>query len=61
MLEAPCYRLFSFLRYLYFCSDFFFNAEKRIDKKAKVNVEIYGVKDCTTNYYSTHITQDLKK
>ena len=36
-------KLFSFQRYLHFCSDFFGHVEKRVDKKAKVNFKIYDV------------------
>ena len=35
--------------------------EKRLDKKAKVNLKIYDVKIWTTNNYSTHIVQYFKK
>ena len=36
-------------------------AEKRIDKKAKVNFQIYDVTDCTTNNFDKYIAQYLKK
>ena len=40
---------------------FFGDAEKRLDKKAKVNFKIYDVTDWTTNDYDTHTAQYLKK
>ena len=36
-------KLFSFQRYLHFCSDFFSQVEKRVDEKAKGNFKIYNV------------------
>ena len=35
--------------------------KKRLDKKAKVNFEIYDVTDWTTYYYNTHIAHYHKK
>ena len=37
------FQLFSFPRYLNFCSDFFVHVERRFDKKAKVNLKLYDV------------------
>ena len=39
------WKLFSFLKYLNFCRDFFSHAEKLFDKKAMVN---FKVDDITT-------------
>ena len=50
-----CWKLFSFLRDLHFHSDFLVN-EKRLDKKAKVNVKNNDVIDWTANNYNTLIT-----
>ena len=36
-------------------------AEKRLDKKAKVNLEIYDVTHWTTISYNKHISQYLKE
>ena len=36
-------------------------AEKRLDKKARVNFKIYDVTDWTANNYITHIADYLKK
>ena len=35
--------------------------EKRLDKKVKINSEIYGVIDWATNNYNTHAAQYFKK
>ena len=37
------------------------NVEKRLDKKAMVNLKIYGNTDWATNDYNTNITQYRKK
>ena len=42
-----------------FLSWFFGYAEKRLDKKAKVDFKIYDVTDWTTINYNTHIAQYL--
>ena len=55
-----CQKLFSFLRYLNFCSDFLV-IEKWFNKKANVNCKINNVTDWTTNNYNTYIVQYLKK
>ena len=47
--------IFTFL----FC--FFYYAERRLDKKAKINFKDYDVKDWATNNYNTHMVQYLKK
>ena len=54
-------KLFSFLRYLQFCPDFFGYIGKRLDKKAKVNLEIYDVTNCKIKNYNKHIARYLKK
>ena len=48
------------LKILTFLSLLFGYVEKRLDKKAKVNFEIYGVTIWTINKYNTYITQYLK-
>ena len=45
------------LKILTFLSLLFGYVEKRLDKKAKVNFEIYGVTIWTINKYNTHIIQ----
>ena len=47
--------IFTFLSYL------FGYVLKRLDKKAKVNFNIYYVADWTTNNYNPHIVSYLKK
>ena len=47
--------IFTFLSWL------FAYVEKRFDKKAVVNFNIYDFIDWTTNKYNTHIAQYLKK
>ena len=55
-------KLFSFLRYLHFCLDFFSYEEKnRLHIKVKLNSKIYDVTDWTANNYNIHIAQHLKK
>ena len=49
------FEIFTFLAWL------FGYVEKRLDKKAKVNLKIYDVTDWTTNNYNTHVAQYLKK
>ena len=44
-----------------FSSWFFGYLEKRLDKKAEVNFEIYDVADWITNNYDAYIAQYLKK
>ena len=61
MLFISSEELFSFLRYLNFCLDFFGHVGKRLDKKLKVNLKIYVVTAWLTNYYNTHIGQYIKK
>ena len=61
MLFISCQKLFSFMRYLNFCLDFFSHVEKWLVKKAKVNFKIYNVTDSETNNYHTHVAQYLKK
>ena len=46
---------------LNFCPNFFYHAEKRFDKKAKVNFKIGEVTDWTKNNFNTHIVRYLKK
>ena len=56
MLKAPfVLEIFNFLSWL------FADVGNWLDKKTKVNFEMYGVTDCETNNYSTHIAQYFKK
>ena len=57
MLSISTKKLFSLLRFLNFCPDFFGHVGKRFDKKAKVNFKIYDVINWETNKYNTHIAQ----
>ena len=52
-------KLFSFLRYLHFCSDFL--VIKRLDEKTKVNFKFYDVTDWTGNSSKIPIALYLKK
>ena len=54
-------KLFSFLRYLQFCPDFFCYIGKQLDKKTKVNFRIYDVTNWNTNNCNKHIARYLKK
>ena len=49
------------LEILTFFSRLFGYVEKRLDKKVKVNSNIYDISDWTTNNYNTPIAQYLKK
>ena len=51
----------SVLKIFTILSGFFGHVGKWLDKKAKVNFNIYEVIDWTTNNYNTHIAQDIKK
>ena len=53
-------KLFSFLRYLIFCPDFFSYVGKRIDQKTKVNFKIYDVTNGNSNNYNKCIARYLK-
>ena len=53
-------KLFWFLRSLIFCPDFFDQVGERLDKKAKVNLKIYGLTTWIISNYNTHICQYLK-
>ena len=50
-----------FLEIFIFLSRHFSYVEKRLDEKAKISFNIYEVRDSTSNYYNTHIGQNLKK
>ena len=52
-------RLFLFLKYLNFCSDFFDLV--RLDKKATVNFKICNVVNLDANNQNKHIGKCLKK
>ena len=47
--------LFSCWKYLSFSFDLFGSVGKRLDKKAKVNLVIYGVTNWETNNYNIHL------
>ena len=49
------YEIFPFLSWV------FGHIGKRLDKKAKVNLKIYGVTNWNTNNYKIHIVRYLKK
>ena len=61
MLFISPKKFFSFWRYSNFCSDFFSDVGKQLDKKAKVNFKIYNFPNWETNNYNTHVAQYLKK
>ena len=52
-------KLLSFLNTSIFALTFW-SYKKRLDKKAKVNFELYEVVNWITNYYNTHIARYLK-
>ena len=52
---------FYFMLTALFVLKIFGYVEQRLDKKAKFNFKIYGVRDWTTNNYDTRIFQYLKK
>ena len=58
MLFISSQKLFPFLRYLNFCSDFFVHVVKQLHKKAKVNFNVYHT---TTWERNTRIAQHLRK
>ena len=60
MLFISLQKLFSFLRYLNFCPEFYAHVGKGLDKKAKVILKMYDVIKCETINYNTHIAQYLK-
>ena len=54
-------QLFSFLICLHFCPDFDGYVGNRFDKKDKVNMKVYEVKNWNANNYTKQITRYLKK
>ena len=52
MLFISPKNLFSFRRYLNFCSEFFGHVGKRLDEGAKVNFKIYDVTNWETSTYN---------
>ena len=52
-------KIFKYLKY--FCSDFYGYVGKWLDKKAKVNFNIYNVTNWEINNCNTHIAQYFKK
>ena len=61
LLFISSQKLFSFLRYLNFCRNFFGHVGNCLDKKAKLNFKIYDVTNLKTNNYNAHIVKYLKK
>ena len=59
MKNAFCFILKALLRYLNFCPDFFGVIGKGLDKKAKVNFNIYDI--INWENHNTYIVQYLKK
>ena len=55
LLVSSFISLFSFVRYLDFCPDFFIQVGKRFGKKAKINFRIDGIINWYTNNCDTHI------
>ena len=53
--------LFSFLRFLHACSDFFGYVRRRFDRKAKKYFKIYDFTNWNTNNYNEHIARYFKK
>ena len=53
--------LFLFWRHINFSSEFFGHVGKRLDKKAKANIEISDVTTEVSNNYITPIAQYIKK
>ena len=51
--------LFSFLRYLQLCLDFFAHGGKAFDNKAKINFKIYDLTNWNTN--NEHIVKVIEK
>ena len=49
------FKLFSFLRYLHFCSDVFGHVGEQLDKVAEVKFKNYDVKNLEINNYNTLI------
>ena len=54
-------KLFSFLRYLQFCPNFFYYIGKQLDKKTKVNFKVYDVTNWNTNNCNKCTARCLKK
>ena len=61
MCSVSSENLFSVLTYLQFYLDFFGYIRKRLDKKAKVNFQIYDVTNWNTKNHNRHITRHHKK
>ena len=61
MLFISPQKLFSYLKYLNLCPEFFVHVGKTLDKKANVNFKVYEVINWETNNCNTHIAQYLKK
>ena len=50
-----------FIWSLNFCPCFFVHEEKRLGKKTKVNLKIYGATAWEKKSYNKHVAQNLKK
>ena len=61
MLFISTWKLFSFLRYLNLWPNFFGDARKWLDKKAKVDFQMHDAIYLEANNYNTHIAQYFKK
>ena len=61
MLFISCRKLFSFLRYLGFCPNFYGHVGKWLDEKAKVNFKYYGATDWTIVNCYTNTAQYFKE
>ena len=55
MLFILSKNVFSSVRYLNFCPDFFGHAAKQLDKKDKDDLKVYDVINWEINNYNTHI------
>ena len=53
--------LFTFIKFFYFCPDFFGHVGKKIDKEAKVNFKIHNVPNWNTDDCNKHLAIYPKK
>ena len=61
MLFISSSKLFSFLKYLNFCLEFFDYVRKLLDKKTKVKFKSFDVSNWDTINHNKHITRYHKK
>ena len=60
MTHTFCFMLKAlYVEIFVFFSRIFGYVEKHPNEKVNVNSKIFGIKDCTTNNYNTHIAQYL--